>query len=82
MSTVTIDVRDLPARFEELVTLAASGTEVIVQNGPTTAKLVAPALAPRKVILGMHPGSMTMAPDFNDPLPDDFWGGAFGESDS
>jgi len=78
MSTVTVDVRDLPGKLSELVSLAASGTEVIVQDGTTTAKLVAPALAPRKVILGMHPGSMTMAPDFNDPLPDDFWGGAFG----
>ena len=24
-------------------------------------------------ILGMHAGSMIMAPDFDDPLPDEFW---------
>lgn len=29
--------------------------------------------APKARILGMHPGSMVMAPDFNDPLPDEFW---------
>src|SRR5688572_8217590 len=40
MNTVTVDVSELPGRFEELVKLAASGTEVILQNGPTTAKLV------------------------------------------
>lgn len=29
--------------------------------------------APRKRILGLHPGAMEMAPDFDDPLPDEFW---------
>jgi len=24
-------------------------------------------------ILGMHPGSIWMSDDFNDPLPDEFW---------
>jgi len=28
---------------------------------------------PKQRTLGMHPGSMVMAPDFNDPLPDEFW---------
>jgi hypothetical protein len=30
-----------------------------------------PAAKPR--VLGMHPGSMVAAPDFDDPLPDEFW---------
>ena len=26
-------------------------------------------------IANLHPGAMVMAPDFDDPLPDDFWFG-------
>jgi hypothetical protein len=34
MST-TIDIRELPARWEEVLTLAASGHEVLVTDGTT-----------------------------------------------
>ena len=79
MSTVTVDVRELPSKLSELVDLVRAGTEVVLEeaNAPI-AKLVPCEKPRRKVILGMHPGAMIMAPDFNDPLPDEFWGGAFG----
>jgi len=51
--------------------LAAEGAEVLVQDGGVTAKLV--ALAERKWILGMHPGSMVMREDFNDPMDEEKW---------
>ena len=73
MSTVTVDVQELPGKLADLLVLIRAGTEVILRDGPFTAKLVLPAT--REWIFGMHPGSMVMAPDFNDPLPDEFWEG-------
>jgi len=79
MATLTIDVNDLPARYAEAVSRAAQGEEVVVTSaGQPSARLVpVPPLAPlpptRPRVLGMHPGSMVPAPDFDDPLPDEFW---------
>lgn len=27
----------------------------------------------KPLILGLHPGAITISDDFNDPLPDEFW---------
>ena len=68
--TVTVDVSELPGKLSELVKLALDGAEVIVRDGHTTAKLVAPPK--REWIFGMHPGSMVMREDFDDPVgPED-----------
>jgi len=32
-----------------------------------------PMERPKKRTAGLHPGAMEMAPDFHDPLPDEFW---------
>ena len=66
----------LSARFEEaLAYLHVSGEVVVTVDSIPLAKLTAlptpPRTAPRKPDL--HPGAMVMAPDFDDPLPDDFW---------
>lgn len=76
MPTVTIDVRDLPGRLSELVAAAAAGTEVVVTDGPVTAKLVSPPSTPaaagkREWKLGLHPGAMVMRDDFRDPIDED-----------
>jgi antitoxin (DNA-binding transcriptional repressor) of toxin-antitoxin stability system len=69
MSIVTVDVRELPGKLSELVTLAAAGTEVIVRDGAATAKLIAPAK--REWVFNMHPGAMVMREDFNDPIDEE-----------
>lgn len=69
--TVTVDVSELPGKLSELVKLATDGAEVIVRDGHTTAKLVAPA--EREWKLGMHPGAMVMRADFDDPMDEDNW---------
>lgn len=75
MAGTTVDVRDLPERFAELVALVLSGGEVLVTDGSVPrARLV--ALAPsvgRRA--GLHPGAITIEPDFDDPLPDEVWTG-------
>lgn len=75
MPAATIDVNDLPSRFAELLALAEAGDEVLITEGDIPrARLVAlPTGGLRK--LGLHPGAMVMAPNFDDPLPDEFWTG-------
>jgi antitoxin (DNA-binding transcriptional repressor) of toxin-antitoxin stability system len=79
MNTVTIPLNELPARLTEAIDLARGGTEVVVEDtgGPVVKLLPVPmpsnGTKPR--ILGMHPGALEMSPDFNEPLPDEFWFG-------
>jgi antitoxin (DNA-binding transcriptional repressor) of toxin-antitoxin stability system len=76
MATTTIDVNELPGRIAEAVAWAEHGDEVIVTvDGHPAARLTpVPGAKPqRTVVLGLHPGSAEMAPDFNASLPDDFW---------
>jgi antitoxin (DNA-binding transcriptional repressor) of toxin-antitoxin stability system len=75
MATLTIDVNDLPARYAEAVSRAEQGDEVVITaTGQRPVRLIpVPAPVTRPRVLGMHPGSMVMAPDFDAPLPDEFW---------
>jgi antitoxin (DNA-binding transcriptional repressor) of toxin-antitoxin stability system len=70
-----IDIHELPARFDEALALASAGGEVIILDGSTPrARLVPLSQAPRTA--GLHPGALQPAPDFDAPLPDDFWTGS------
>lgn len=74
MPLIQIDVNDLPAQLTNVVAQAEAGDEVVVtQNGTPMAKLSPIAVAKQPRVFGLHPGSMVMAPDFDDPLPDEFW---------
>lgn len=83
MNRIAIDVSTLPAQFAEVAKWAETGEVEIILLGPggVRAKLVPappPDPAKREWVYGLHPGVAVMSPDFNDPLPDEFWGGAFG----
>ncbi len=79
MTTKTVDVNDARVRLAELLDEVAAGTEVILmEDNEPRARLVAIALDAEPVkqrIPNLHPGSMTMCDDFDDPLPDEFWTG-------
>jgi len=72
MLSVTIDIADLPGRLQEVLGLARSGTEVVVQDatGPvarlTPITAAPPPRAKREWKLGLHPGAMVMRADFDD----------------
>jgi antitoxin (DNA-binding transcriptional repressor) of toxin-antitoxin stability system len=73
MSTVTIDVRDLPEKLAEVMRLVRSGTEVLVEEANIPIAKLVPCEPPRReFIFNMHPGAV-IAPDFAAPLPDEFW---------
>jgi antitoxin (DNA-binding transcriptional repressor) of toxin-antitoxin stability system len=74
MST-TIDLRELPARLEEALALASSGHEVILMDGLTPRARLVPYTEPGQRMPGLHAGAFQVAPDFDAPLPDDFWAG-------
>ena len=73
MSTTTVDVQELSARFAEVISLAAAGSEVlIIENHIPVARLV-PLTFGQARIPGLHAGASSTSKDFDDPLPDDFW---------
>ncbi len=75
METKLIDVKKENMPLQKLLELVASGLDVVLAEGKSpVARVVA---VPRKVktqrILGLHAGKMWISPDFDDPLPDEFW---------
>lgn len=74
MST-TIDIRELPARWEEVLALASSGREVLLMDGTTPRARLVPCEGPKGRVAGLHAGAIQPASDFDAPLPDDFWAG-------
>lgn len=79
---MTVEWRELPARLSEVMAIVGAGGAVeLTDNGQVRARLepvAAPAPpSPRTPVLGlgMGRGRYYMAPDFNDPLPDEFWFG-------
>lgn len=71
----TIDIRELPARLNEVLAPASAGGEVILLDGSTPrARLVPFAPIPPRTA-GLHRGALQPASDFDAPLPNDFWAG-------
>jgi len=59
----------------ELINLAEEGEDVfIVRENLPKVKLVVIDEQPKKRVFGQHRGKIWISPDFDDPLPDDFWG--------
>ena len=74
MTTKTIDVHEAQIRLPELVSSVATGAEIILtQDNTPVARLVPLTVAAVNRIAGLHSGSIWISPDFNEPLPDDFW---------
>ncbi len=77
MSTLTVNVTELPGRLSELLAKAASGIEVLVTDGAATGKLVPPpepAAQPptkREWVFNLHPGAMIMREDFDDYIDEE-----------
>ena len=75
MSTTTVEVQELQARFEEVLSLAAAGAEVIVTEGQIPRARLVPLVPGRARIPGLHQGDIQTSEDFDAPLPEDFWTG-------
>ena len=83
MSTKTVNICETHEKLADLIELAQEGTEVILAYGTKPLARLVPVETPqleaepikKKRILGLHEGQTWMSDDFNDPLPDEFWGG-------
>lgn len=74
MST-TIDVRDLPGRLGEALAIVSKGGEVLLTDGVNPRARLIPCSASGPRVPGLHVGAIQTTPDFDAPLPDDFWAG-------
>jgi antitoxin (DNA-binding transcriptional repressor) of toxin-antitoxin stability system len=75
MTSVTINVAELPGRLAEALDLVRAGTEVVVQDaaGPVAKLVPVTPPAKRDWVFNMHPGAMVMREDFDDYIdPEDF----------
>ena len=74
MTIKTIDVHDEQNQLADLLDQAAAGTEIILtEDNQPRARLVPILPSTFRRVPNLHPGSMIMAPDFDAPLPDEFW---------
>jgi antitoxin (DNA-binding transcriptional repressor) of toxin-antitoxin stability system len=69
----TIDVRELPARLSEALAIVSSGREVLLTDGHTPRARLVPCAESGRRVPGLHANAIEVAPDFDAPLPDDFW---------
>jgi antitoxin (DNA-binding transcriptional repressor) of toxin-antitoxin stability system len=76
MSDKTLDITQLPDHLLDLLSDIQNQIEVTLTcDGVPFAKVVPlstkPSIIPQP---GLYPGSMVMSDDFDEPLPDSFWG--------
>jgi antitoxin (DNA-binding transcriptional repressor) of toxin-antitoxin stability system len=72
---LAINIRELPARLEEALASVSAGGEVILLDGSIPCARLVPLSPPPLRTAGLHPDALQPAPDFDAPLPDDFWAG-------
>lgn len=72
MSSATVNIYEAKTRLSRLVYQAAAGEEIIIaRGGKLVARLSRLAAPPRKIRFGVLKGRITVAADFDAPLPDE-----------
>lgn len=74
----SIEVKDLPSQISEALRVLKEGGEVVLVQSQKPCAMLAPLLveSEKKRVPNLGLGTITMADDFDDPLPDEFWLGA------
>jgi len=73
--TKTVSLREVS--IESVIALMRGGDEVIIEeNGEPVAKItpIEKTKEQKQRIMGLGKGTMWMSEDFDDELPDEFWG--------
>jgi len=72
----SVNIYDAKTRLSQLVDRAASGEDVVVsRNGKPLVRITRLMPPKRRVRFGVLKGKVTVAPDFDAPLPDDVLAG-------
>jgi len=75
--TKTVEIEVAQRQLRELLCLAAAGHEVIISEGKLrVARLVPVGRQSKTRTPGLNRGQAWIAPDFDAPLPDEFWLGS------
>ena len=74
--TKTISISEVQNSVQTLIALTKNGDEIVLEeNGEAIAKITPIAKPERKErVLGLGKGDYFMSDDFDDELPDEFWG--------
>lgn len=73
--TQAINIHDAKTHLSRLVERAAAGDEIVIAKaGRPMARLVPLEVTPKPKKLGLLRGKLWVAPDFDAPLPPDFFG--------
>jgi antitoxin (DNA-binding transcriptional repressor) of toxin-antitoxin stability system len=70
MQKSTVDVEEVQSRLQELLNRIIGGEHVILESDKKPVAEICPI---KERIAGLHSGSAWMSPDFDEPLPDEFW---------
>lgn len=74
MSPKIVTVEEAESRLLELIGLAERGEDIVIAHeDQPKVKLVPIGRVPKQRVFGQNRGKIWMSPDFDDPLPDDFW---------
>ena len=72
---ITMDVREFSSRIDEAFELVRRGGEVILSDGKNPIARIVPCREASPRVPGLHRGAIEPSPDFDAPLPDEFWSG-------
>lgn len=75
--TKTLSISDVPGPLAGLLALAKDGDEIIIEeNGEpfATVSLIQKSPKAKERVFGLGRGTVWMSDDFDDELPDEFWG--------
>lgn len=79
---ITVNAPEAAAQFSELLSRVLLGEEVVIaQEGIPVARLVAVSEQSSPRIPGLDKGKVIIAPDFNDPLPQEILNDFLGAND-
>jgi antitoxin (DNA-binding transcriptional repressor) of toxin-antitoxin stability system len=73
MPITTVEIQEIPARWEEVIASVKEGTEIIVTAGAVPCARLIPLPANLPPVPGLNAGGFVIADDFDAPLPADFW---------
>jgi antitoxin (DNA-binding transcriptional repressor) of toxin-antitoxin stability system len=72
----TIDIEDMPG-IQVVIEMTQNGDEIVFEKDGEPVGKFSPIEKPREIkqrIAGLGEGKMWMSEDFDQELPDDFWG--------
>lgn len=77
MSTKRVSLAEAEGHLAELIEAAEHGDDVVIEaEGKTPVRLTLVQSPQGKRVFGQYSGMIRISPDFDSPLPDEFWLGS------